>query len=165
MNNNIEEEEKSKANPVALTVLLLILFVALAILCELTALLYQRFAPRKVNPALNEGISLPIRGNSEVDTGYGVPEIDGEPISLPAGDAASVTANSKEDEKKFHETINEFRRRGDQGNAETLLKRDAFAARRLKLLRALEKSATPGERRKLVDELKSIRRQTPSCDK
>ncbi|NOY75477.1 MAG: hypothetical protein GXP32_06765 [Kiritimatiellaeota bacterium] len=152
--NEEGDSRKSNSNPLTTTLLILILLVALALLCELTALLYDRRSDGGAKAPTNDEVSIPIPAQAEDAIDYGTPEINGKPIAVPAAEADRIQPDSSKTKAEFQAGIERLRKKGDEKAAATLSKRDEFARRRLQLLKAIEKAETPMERKKLIEKFK-----------
>lgn len=102
----------------------------------------------------------PFLDRTDADVDYGDPAVNGLITSNPRRDAAKLLGETKKMDIRFRKSVNTFKEQGRNAEARTLTERDKFAARRLKLLRALENAKTPEDRRKIIESLKNLSLKT-----
>ena len=154
-----EKEEQAKSNQLVPTLLIILVFIALGIFCELALILHDRVSAKAARSDGDEARSVIDEFQTRDGIDYAVPTERGVPIATPAGEMTNYSPDSKRIKDEFRGNIEKLRKKGDEKSAALLLKRDAFAARRLRLLRELERARTPEERDALLEKLKNVSRR------
>ena len=145
-----------KRRMIWLPVAILALFV---IFVGCVAVIYQRYQALFLMNAPVGTAGNPILRSSDDGGDYAVSVLDGVDIANARRDSEKLLGETKKMDWKFRDTVRKLNDHGEEAEAETLLRRDAFAVRRLKILRKIEKAETVEERKSLVESLRMFSTQ------
>lgn len=126
------------------------------VLVACAAVMYERNRTRFFRKTRTENVENPLFRQSDNGFDYVAPVMNGVDIANPRSDEKKLLSETKKMDGDFRVTVRKLNAHGEETEAENLSRRDAFAVRRLKILREIEKAESPEDRRKLIESLGSF---------